>query len=167
MSRWLIITKLRFFLPLACFSAFLGCHSEESKKTGQALANVDGKDITVHQVNAELRASPSAGTVEQMQQRALQQVIDRELLAAQAVQAQLDRDPVILMAIERSRAQILSQAFLQSRINGAAKPSSADVDSYTSSHPELFVNRKVYNLRYLALPGAVLNAELTALAEQS
>lgn len=160
------MARIRQLIVLGCLPWVFGCHPDETVNVGQALATVNGNDITIHQVNAELRAAPTAGNPAQMQLRALQQVIDRELLAVQAVKRKLDRDPVVLMAIERSKKQILAQAYLQDRVGSAVKPSIAEIDAYTQSHPELFANRKVYNLRYLSMPSATLDDEVAALADQ-
>jgi hypothetical protein len=101
------------------------------------------------------------------QKKALDQVIDRELLAAQAIESKMDRDPAVMLEIERSRSQILAEAYLQSRIAQAAKPTRAEIDDYIQHHPELFSNRKLYSLRYLAIPSTVLNDELSASAERA
>jgi len=149
-----------FILP-----TLVACNADEAKHAGQTLATVNGVDITVHQVNAELRAAPPAGTVPQ--QRALEQVIDRALLAEQAVSHKLDRDPAVLMAIERSKEQILAQAYLQSRVSRTARPDRAEVDSYIQAHPELFANRKLYSLRYLVVPVDAFDARLSASVDKA
>ncbi len=154
-------------MVLASMPFFIGCHGDESKSVGQALATVNGNDLTIHQVNAELRAVPVTGTPVHMQQRALQQVIERELLAAQAVKVKLDRDPVVLMAIERSKAHILAQAYLRGRVGSAVKPARSEIDAYKNDNPLVFANRKLYSLRYLSMPTAALNKEVEALADQA
>jgi peptidyl-prolyl cis-trans isomerase C len=156
---------IRRFLLAASLPCLVSCHAGESRQPSQALATVNGIDITVHQVNAELRAAPGSGDPRQLQQRALARVIDRDLLAHRAIQEKIDRDPVVLMAIERSRAQILAQAYLQSRLGTAIKPGPADIATYTQDHPALFVNRKLYSLRTLALPAAALSAEVAGLID--
>lgn len=158
--------QFRKLIVLACLPFFIGCHSDEVKNAGQALATVNGQDITIHQVNAELPAISASGNPVQMQQRALQQVIDRELLATQAVKTKLDRDPAVLMAIERSKAQILAQAYVQGRVRNAGQPAKAEIDAYTQNHPVLFSNRKLFSLRYLSMPSAALTDEVGALADQ-
>lgn len=155
---------------LAAAACLLLAACEEGKETrpGQTLATVNGTDITVHQVNAELNALPTQSSVPpaDAQKRALETVVDRELLAAQAVQAKLDRDPAIMLAIERSRSQILAQAYLQTRLAQAA-PAASEVDDYLHKHPQLFAGRKVYDLRYLAVPAAGMNAEVAAMVDRA
>lgn len=156
---------IRYFILAAWLSSLVSCHSGESIQPSQALATVNGSDITVHQVNAELRAAPESGDPLRLQQRALARVIDRDLLAHRAIREKIDRDPVVLMAIERSRAQILAQAYLHSRFSTAIKPAPAEIAAYAQDHPALFANRKLYSLRTLALPAAALSAEVAGLID--
>lgn len=137
-------------------------------RPGQALATVNGADVTIHQVNAELSGLTGQGGTEPgaLQKRALESVINRELLATQAIQAKLDRDPAIMMAIERSRSQILAQAYLQSRTS-QLHPTTAEIDEYVAQHPELFSLRKIYDLHFLALPAGGVTTEVTAMTEQA
>jgi EpsD family peptidyl-prolyl cis-trans isomerase len=146
----------------------VACDAGNDKRIGQALATVNGTDITVHQVNAELNGLPAQNGARpaELQRRALEAVIDRELLAAQAAQAKLDRDPAIMLAIERSRSQILAQAYLQSRA-GKVRPTAAEIDDYIDKHPQLFSERKVYDLRYLGLPAASMDANVSAMVERA
>lgn len=160
---------IRRFMFAALVPCLVSCHAGESHQASQALATVNGSDITVHQVNAELRAESRSGSGPgdpvQLQQRALARVIDRDLLAHQAIEHKLDRDPVVLMAMERSRAQILAQAYLQGRAGAAIKPAATDIAAYTQDHPALFANRRLYSLRTLALPATALSAEVAGLID--
>jgi len=159
----------RQLAAVACLLTLAACHPRETKQAGQALASVNGTDITVHQVNAELgNAQLAAGAnAPELQKRALEQVIDRELLAAKAVEAKLDRDPAVMLAIERNKSQVLAQAYLQSRLGAAARPSKTEIAAYIEKHPELFSQRKVYDLRYLAMPAAAMTDEVAGLVEQA
>jgi EpsD family peptidyl-prolyl cis-trans isomerase len=77
----------------------------KEKKPGQALASVNGDEITVLQLNEELqRAGVQAGQQEVASKRLLEGLIDRQLLVAEATKEKLDRDPKVVQAIERARA---------------------------------------------------------------
>lgn len=170
----IMVKRLRVLLcwPItvsACSLLLLGCDSGNAKHVGQSLATVNGTDITVHQVNAELRDLPTqtAEKPAEQQKKALEQVIDRELLAAKATENKLDRDPNVMLAIERSKSQILAQAYLQSRVSLAGKPTDSEISDYIDKHPQLFANRKLYNLHFLAMPSDSLNSDISAQADHA
>jgi peptidyl-prolyl cis-trans isomerase C len=156
------------FAAIFFLFAIGGCDSSGSSRPGQSLATVDGSDITVHQLNAELNGL--AATDEKpaaLQRKALDQLIDRKLLAGQALKAGIDRDPAVMLQIERSRQQILSQAYLQSLASRSAKPGRAEIDAYIHQHPALFAHGKLYDFHYLALQTQALSAEVKAMVERA
>ncbi len=75
-------------------------------------------------------------------------LVDRQLLVNEAVHEKLDRDPNVVRAIERAKAQILAQAYLQSKLSSAAKPvQGRDRTPIMRAHPELFAQRRMFEMR--------------------
>src|SRR5258705_3668177 len=74
-------------------------------ETHPVLAKVNG---------AELLAGEASS------RQALEHVIDRELLVQKALEAGLERDPLVAHSLESARRQILAQAWLERRAGGAA-----------------------------------------------
>ncbi|WP_217916454.1 EpsD family peptidyl-prolyl cis-trans isomerase [Duganella sp. BJB1802] len=150
-------------LVLALVAAGLaGCGGKESKP-GQALASVNGEEVTVLQLNEELQRA----NVPQAQQAAagkqlLESLIDRQLVLNQALQDKVERDPKVVQAIERAKALIIAQAYMQKKIGAPAKPAKAEVEQYFSQHPEFFSNRKQFELRQLVLASKELDPQLKA-----
>jgi EpsD family peptidyl-prolyl cis-trans isomerase len=139
-------------LVLMVAAAMAGCGDKKEKKPGQTLASVNGEEITVSQLNEELqRANVSSAQQEQASRQLLVSLVDRQLLLAEAGKDKLDRDPKVVQAIERAKAQILAQAYLQKRIGQPARPSKEEVSQYFNQHPELFSQRKVFQMRQLVL----------------
>lgn len=86
---------------------------------------------------------------------------DRDLLVQQALQAELDRDLRVVQAIERSRRQILAQAYME-RAALAAQPASAqETGKFYAENPALFAQRRIY--RYVNLIVAVPAGQFDAL----
>jgi peptidyl-prolyl cis-trans isomerase C len=134
---------------------------DKEKKPGQALVDVDGTEITVLQLNDELqRAAVPAAQQEAASKQLLDALVERQLLLAQAEKDKLDRDPKVLQAIERAKALILAQSYLQKRIGQVAKPTQEEVTTYFHDHPELFARRKQFELRQLVLDSAGLDPKL-------
>ena len=135
-------------------------------KPGQALANVNGEEITVLQLNEELqRAGVPAARQQQASKQLLQALIDRELLERAAVGEKLDRDPKVMGAIERARSLIVAQAYMQKRLAKLPPPTPAEVEAYYKEHPDFFDKRKQFSMEQLTLAAADLTPEVRAAAD--
>jgi peptidyl-prolyl cis-trans isomerase C len=150
---------------LGMFTAMLvlgACGQKTAEVTpGQALASVDGVEITVLQLNDELaRAGVKAANEQAAGKQLLQALIDRQLLQAEAAREKLDRDPKVMQAIERARALVVAQAVLQKRVGNVALPTAAEVEAYYNAHPQFFSARKQFAMDQLQLPGAALTPAL-------
>jgi EpsD family peptidyl-prolyl cis-trans isomerase len=128
---------------------------------GQALASVNGAEITVLQLNEEMaRAGVAANRQDAAGKQLLQALIDRQLLQEAAVKDNRDRDPRVMQAVERARALIVAQAYLQKHAGHGDKPSRAEVEAYYKEHPELFSARKQFGLNEIVVAASDLNAGL-------
>lgn len=135
-------------------------------KPGQALANVNGEEITVLQLNEELqRAGVPAARQQQASKQLLQALIDRELLEHAAVGEKLDRDPKVMGAIERARSLIVAQAYMQKRLAKLPPPTPAEVAAYYKEHPDFFDRRKQFSMEQLTLAAADLTPDVRAAAD--
>lgn len=144
------------------------CGNKVEQKPGQALASVNGEEITVMQLNDELaRANAPAARQEAVRKQMLESLIDRQLLIAEAAKENVDRDPRVVQAIERSRALILAQAYMQKRIGTPAKPSTEEVEAYYSQNPQFFAQRKHFEMREIILPTRDVTDELKAVMDKT
>jgi peptidyl-prolyl cis-trans isomerase C len=147
--------------------ALAGC-SEKGKesKPGQALARVDGSEITVLQLNEELqRAGVPVSQQKDASKQLLQALVDRQLLDNAAEKEKLDRDPKVMQAVDRARALILAQAYMAKKLGNPAQPSSTEVETYFNQHPEFFSNRKAFAMNEVVIPSAALTPDLRAAAD--
>jgi peptidyl-prolyl cis-trans isomerase C len=153
--------------PLMLALALAGCGDKAAPaKKGQALANVNGEEITVLQLNEEMqRAGVPAARQQQAGKQLLQALIDRELLEHAALGEKLDRDPKVMQAIERTRSLIVAQAYLQKRLAKVAPPSPAEVEAYYREHPEFFAKRKQFSMEQLMLAAGDMTPEVRAAAD--
>ena len=143
-------------------------NNDKPAKPGQALASVNGKEITVLQLNEELqRANVQASGQDQASKQLLEALIDRQLLQNAAAHEQLDRDPKVMQAIERARAMIVAQAYMQKKIGGIDKPSATDVGDYYSKHPEFFAQRKQFDMQQLIIDTRDLSEPLKLAADKA
>ena len=138
------MTKLILIVSLVgLVSACSKKHGDE--KSSQSIVIVNGDEITVHQVNNVLqRANVQSGQQEVAGRQVVQGLVDRQILIQAANKEKLDRKPQVMQAIEDAKAQILAQAYLESRIGGLVKPTAEEVADYRAKHQDLFASRKVF-----------------------
>ncbi|HWJ95832.1 MAG TPA: EpsD family peptidyl-prolyl cis-trans isomerase [Telluria sp.] len=149
-------------------AALAGCGEKaKESKPGQALARVDGNEITVLQLNEELQRANVPANQTQAGKQMLQALIDRQLLIDEAEKEKLDRDPKVMQAVERARALIIAQAYMQKKVGNVTKPTAAEVEDYFNKHPEFFTNRKQFTMNELVLSAKDLTPEVKAAVDSA
>jgi EpsD family peptidyl-prolyl cis-trans isomerase len=146
------MVKMMHFAVLTASLVLTACGDKgEGGKDTQVLARVNGDEITVHQVNNVLARMGVASKeqADQATKEVVERLINQELLLQQAKKDKVDREPGVVQAIEASKREILSQAYMEKRLTQSGKPSSAEVDKFYSEHPELFEHRRIYQIQEL------------------
>lgn len=137
------------------------CGGKKDSKSSQALVSVDGEEITALQVSEELqRASVPAAKQQAAQKQVIESLVERQLLINQALRDKVDREPKVVQAIERAKALIIAQAYMQKRLGAPVKPSDAEIKEYFDKHPEFFTQRKSFDMRQLQIPTASVDDNL-------
>lgn len=145
-------------LPVLIAVLVVGCGDKkdgtaEEKKTTQVAAKVNGTELTVSQVNFALQRIPNLN-MEQSKAASLQVVrnlVDQEVLAQKAQSEKLDRDPMVVQAIDAAHRQIMAEAYMSRKLGAPTEPTDADVSDYFNKHPELFSKRKIYRLQEVSV----------------
>ncbi|MCE7914345.1 MAG: peptidyl-prolyl cis-trans isomerase, EpsD family [Nitrosomonas sp. PRO4] len=159
--------KLMILLLISIF-LFAGCNNQsKEKKPGQALVSVNDHEITMHQLNDELKhAGIRAEEYEAASKQLLESLIARQLIVDEAIRVKIDRTPEVMQARERANAQIIAQAYLKNIVNKVAKPSRSDIEEYFYSHPEYFAQRKQFDLTVLRLTNGNVDVDLKAIINE-
>lgn len=146
--RSIALTVIAAALLTAC-----GGEGGEKKTATQVAAKVNGGEVSVHQINQVMQRTNVANPeqAKAASRQVLERLIDQELLVQQAVDKKLDRDPKTLQAIEAARREVLARAYLEQVSSAAVKPTDSEIKDYYSQHPELFSERRIFNLRELAI----------------
>lgn len=145
-----------------------GCGKEAEKAvTTQVAAKVNTTEITVFQVNNVLAKTPNVTpAVEQRVKREiLDNLIDQQLARQKAIENKLDRSPNVLQTLEAAKTEILARAYLEQIATAQPKATPAEVKDYYNAHPDLFEQRRIYNIEEISLPAQPGLAE--ALREQA
>lgn len=130
---------------VAALLATTGCGK---KATGQVVAVVNGEEITLDELNAELSGvnlPPNADKKLAMRQL-LQQVVDRRLLAQTAKEQGLDKDPSYITQQRRMNEDLLVRMFAKKSADTIPVPTAAEIDKYIADHPMAFGQRTRYKL---------------------
>lgn len=142
-------------------------HSGGESKPGQALVRVNGDEVTVYQLNEELRQSNPGANPDAQRKQLVDALVDRQLLVDEAEKQKLDRDPNVMQAIERARAQILAQAYIKTKVVDLQKPDQGEIDTYYNAHPELFAQRKLFDMRQFIVASKDFGPELKGVMDNA
>lgn len=146
---------------------FSACNSEpKEKKSGQALVSINGKEVTVLQLNDELkRSGVRADQYEAASKQLLESLIARQLIVDEALRTKLDRTPDVMQARERANAQVIAQAYLQSIASKIAKPTKSEIDEYFQQHAEYFSQRKQFDMTVVRVATKEVSDELKGIVD--
>lgn len=131
---------------LAAAAIISGCGDDTStpKDQSQVIAKVNGKEITIMQLNQLLASQPKVD--EKIKKQLLDKLIDQELLVQKSEELKLDRNPEILQNIEYAKRQVLAQAAASKLIGENSEPSSSDIKNYYTTNAAMFENRSLFDL---------------------
>ena len=139
--------------------ALAGCHfpgldGGQKAPTGQVVATVDGREVTLRELNAEMgsAAYPDPKTRKVAEQQALRNIVARIVLANAARAQGLDKTPDFALQKQRAVDSVLAQALQQKLIAGVPQPTKDEAQNYVSSHPDTFLERKVFVVDQIRMP---------------
>ncbi len=129
--------------------ALSACGDSKKAPEGQVVATVDGHDVTIHELNAEIGLIPNRGgdaPRKLVESVALARVIERKMLADEAEKRKLDKNPQFLLAKDRMEESLLVQA-LQADIQQKVLPTTREAaQKFVSDNPQVFGDRKIFTL---------------------
>lgn len=150
-----------FMIGFALVLAACDSNEPKEKKTGQALVSVNGKEVTMLQLNEEIkRANVRPEQYEAASKQLLESLIVRQLILDEAVRNKLDRTPDVMQARDRANAQVIAQAYMQGIVSKIAKPTQPEIDEYFQKHPEFFSQRKQFDLITVRVATKDISSEL-------
>lgn len=143
-------TKNLTAIALACLS-LAACDKEP---TGQVAAVVNGEEITLQEVNAELGNVniPDGVDKKVVQQAALERVVERRLLAQAARDEGLDKTPDYLLRERQLRDALLVQLMGQKAQRAQRVPEQAEIDKFIADNPDMFADRKIFAIDRIQFP---------------
>lgn len=133
-----------FSLSVALVAAALlaGC---EKQPEGQVVAVVNGEEITMQELNAELSNVnlPEGTAKEEIRNQALDNIINRRLLAGLAIEQGIDDTPEFIIRQRQLEDALLVQMLAQKTARPMKQPTSEEVNKFVAENPQIFANRQV------------------------
>ncbi|WP_309645540.1 EpsD family peptidyl-prolyl cis-trans isomerase [Phenylobacterium sp.] len=126
--------------------AISGCGLGGDKApTGQVVATVDGEEITVMELNAELNGVQVTDAVQRkaVEQAALERIVLRKLLVQSAKADKMDKTPAFSQQVDRATENLLAGMMQRKMAQGVADPPRAEAERFVASQPGMFANRRV------------------------
>lgn len=138
--------------------------AEQKIEKGQVVASVNGKDVTIYELNTELQGVnlPAGDARKQVEKAALQRVVDRKILADIARERGLDKTPDYLLQTRRADETLLV-SLLQKDTAGKVPPvSQEDAEKFIAANPTMFADRKILIIDQIQFPMPQDRASLAA-----
>lgn len=122
-----------------------GCSAERE----DLAARVNQAPITRGEVDALLaeRDTPPSSATNERRAEALAELITQNLLVQEAYRLDLQEEPGVKLAIK----DVLAKAYLQRRLADLPQPQDSEIEAYYDSHPELFGERRRYQLQEIGV----------------
>ena len=145
-------------LVLLATVILVGCGGDEEveeKSETQVVAKVNGKEITIHELNQTLSKLGRPATPEEqeaLKNKALERLIEQTLVVQAAEEIKLDRTPEIRSALEEAKNRVLVEGYVKRILKGIGMPSKEEVDEFYNSRPEIFSERKLFIYKQLTIP---------------
>jgi EpsD family peptidyl-prolyl cis-trans isomerase len=121
----------------------------EKAASSQIAAKVNGVEITTHQIDSVMKGAQNvtAENVAEFRKKALDKLIDQQLVIDKASKESLDRTPDVILEIEAAKKEILARAYLKKMLANSSEINDSEFKKYYDEHTELFSKRRIYNLQ--------------------
>ena len=148
-----------------CNLAACGKGSEKVANS-QIAAKVNGVEITTHQIDSVMKGAQNvtAENVAEFRKKALDKLIDQQLVIDKASKESLDRTPDVILEIEAAKKEILARAYLKKMLANSSEINDSEFKKYYDEHTELFSKRRIYNLQDISTQS---NAETLELLKEN
>jgi EpsD family peptidyl-prolyl cis-trans isomerase len=149
MKRWVGIA-----LAVTGCVALVACNGAKKAPTGQVVATVGDKEITIRDLRAEMGANNAQDpkALKAAETAALRNVIGRDILADEARKEGLDKTPDFALQRQRLLDSLLVETLQRKVAAQVPQATREEAQQFVNSHPDMFAQRKVFVLDQLQMP---------------
>jgi peptidyl-prolyl cis-trans isomerase C len=143
---------VRYGVAAASVVLLLATSGCGKQATGQTVAVVNGEEISSAELNAELAAAniPETADKKQVMPLLLQRLVDRRIMAQQAVEQGVDRTPEYLTRQRRMNEELLIGLLMKRQSDAIKAPDQKAIDAFMAANPQMFGQREMLTLNQLA-----------------
>jgi len=131
---------------------------DDKNENTEVAAKVGAEEILVRQINQVTNRISTTDTSPQLTQamnrEVLEKLIDQQLAVEQATDKKLNRSFKVVSQIEAARSEILARAYMQLIASAVPKPTAEELKKYYTEHPQLFSERRIFNVQEIVVPTA-------------
>jgi len=143
-------------VTIATASTLLACSNSDSSKAGQAVAKVNDREISVHQVDFMAQRLPQglpSERITEARQVIVDRLIEQETLLQYATTNKIDRDAKVMQQLDSARRDILARAAIDQIGAQSSKPTDDEIRKFYDENLDLFAKRRVIKFDEVSLPG--------------
>lgn len=126
------------------------CGGKGDAPSGQVVATVDGNEITLADLKAEM--GPDGANDQAAQAQALERIIARKLLAAEARKRELDSTPLAAILKTSAEETALAQLLARKVTEGVPKVSEDEINEFLRSFPASVTDRRLLQVDQYVVP---------------
>jgi len=131
------------------------------------VAKLNGREITISDLRSEMARLGMSPNMPGAERAALESVVNRNLLARAARQAEVHRKPEALRRMHAAQEQALADLYLGTA-SQPPEPTRTEIEDFILENPSLFNGRHIYTFTVMTLPTQAFDKEdLTALFDQT
>jgi peptidyl-prolyl cis-trans isomerase C len=133
--------------------------------TDQIVAVVNGEEISMQELNAELGnvKLPEGVDKKVVQAQLLQRLVDRRILAQSAKEQGIDKDPNFIVEQRRVNEALLVDKLAKRTADAIPIPGAPEIDKFIAANPSLFAGRQIYSVDQIAFAMPANPQQLKAL----
>lgn len=122
-----------------------GCNKQPE---GQVVAVVNGEEITLQELNAEMGGAQAAegADAQDVRNRALNNIISRRLLSEVAEEEQIASSPEYIIRRRQMEDALLVQMLSQKIARELDEPTAAELEAFIAENPQMFARRTIFAL---------------------
>jgi hypothetical protein len=130
--------------------AVAACGGKGDAPSGQVVATVDGEEITLADLKAEMGSDETSSPAAQAQ--ALERIIARKLLAAEARKQDLDSTPMAAVMKVQAEEVALAQLLARKVTEGVPPVSEDEINEFLRSFPASVTDRRLLGVDQFYVP---------------
>lgn len=125
------------------------CGGKGDAPSGQVVATVDGQEVTLAELKAEIGEE---STDKAVQAQALERIIARKLLAAEARKQELDSTPLAAIVKNQAEETALAQLLARKITDGVPRVSDDEINEFLRSFPTSVTDRRLLSVEQFFVP---------------